>query len=239
MRESFRAAGFSADTSEFLFIDNSRSNQCDAFHAVNRFLLEATGEFVILCHQDIRLHDDGIEKLDDVITDVTTADSHWAVLGNAGGVAPGKLAIRITDPKGENTRSGPFPAKVDAIDENFMIVRRSANLAVSGDLDGFHFYGTDLCIIADILGYSSYVIDFHLHHIGGESTKKGKSKNPFHASYPKLRAALLAKYRRAFRSRWIQNTGTIVYLTGSRLRQKLFNSKAVVNVRKFVGKLRS
>lgn len=237
MRLSFQNAGFTDDVCEFIYIDNSERNQADAFEAVNLFLQEAVGDLVIICHQDIRLHDHDISQLERVIAEITSLDPGWAVLGNAGGVSPGQLAIRITDPKGTDTSTGTFPAQVAAIDENFMLVRRAANLAVSGDLSGYHFYGTDLCIVADVLGYSSYVIDFHLHHIGGESTKKGKSKNSFHSSYPIVRDALVQKYGRAFRSRWIQNTGTIIYLTGSRLRRSLLNSKTGVNVCKFFGKL--
>ena len=238
LQASFQSAGFDDDVCEFLFIDNSQQNQCDAFEAMNLFLQEATGEYIILCHQDVRLHDHRIADLDRVINDVAARDPNWAVLGNAGGMAPGRLAIRITDPKGTNTAWGPFPARVDAIDENFMVVKRAANLSLSHDLEGFHFYGTDLCIMADILGYSCWVVDFHLHHIGGESTKKkGDRRNSFHSTYPILRQSLINKYRRAFRPRWLQNTGTILHLSGSKLRQYVLNGKMPVRLMKLSGKI--
>ena len=237
MRDSFRDAGFTDDLCEFLYTDNSTQNQCDAFAAMNVFLQEAAGEYIILCHQDIRLHDHTVTQLDTVITDLSQRAPNWGVIGNAGGIRPGHLAVRITDPKGTNTADGPFPAQVAAIDENFMLVRRSANLCLSGDLSGFHFYGTDLCIIADILGFSSWVVDFHLHHIGGASTDK-KGKSEFHTSYFDVRESLIRKYRRAFRSRWIQNTGTIIYLTGSRLKQIVLNSKPAVRLCKLAGKIK-
>lgn len=237
LKQSFQHAGFQEETCEYLFIDNSQSNQCDAFEAMNLFLQEAVGEYVILCHQDVRLHDHKLAELDQAIGDVTRCDPNWAVLGNAGGVAPGRLAIRITDPKGTDTAWGPFPARVDAIDENFMVVKRSANLGLSRDLNGFHFYGTDLCIVADILGYSSWVIDFHLHHIGGESTKRGNQRSSFHSSYPIVRQSLIDKYQRAFRPRWLQNTGTIVHLSGSKVRRYLLNAKMPVRLMKLSGKI--
>lgn len=237
LQQSFQHAGFQAGTCEYLFIDNSQRNQCDAFEAMNLFLREAAGEFIILCHQDVRLHDHQLADLDRAIENVTRRDPNWAVLGNAGGVAPGQLAIRITDPKGTDTAWGPFPARVDAIDENFMVVKRSANLGLSRDLEGFHFYGTDLCIVADILGYSCWVIDFHLHHIGGESTKQGSQRSGFHSSYPIVRQSLINKYQRAFRPRWLQNTGTIVHLSGSKLRQYLLNAKMPVRLMKLSGKI--
>jgi hypothetical protein len=94
----------------------------------------------------------------------------------------------------QHVEGGPFPARVVSLDENFMIVRRLANLAVSRDLSGFHHYAADLCTIADILGWHAYVIGFYLrHHSGGG----------FDASYDRSRVAIAAKYARALRPRWV------------------------------------
>lgn len=232
MLASFVAAGFTRDCCEYLYLDNSQGNRWDGYQAVNRFLLRARGERVIICHQDIRLHDDRIEELRRAIDAVEQQDPAWGVLGNAGGEAPGRLAIRITDPNGENTRRGNLPARVQGLDENFLIVRREANLAVSRDIGGFHFYGTDLCVVADMLGYASYAIDFHLHHLGGASKHRGKKKQvaQFVADYPLTKARFVAKYRRAWAPRWIQNTGALLYLSGSRTRNWLLNHNLVRSV---------
>lgn len=229
MLGSFAAAGFTRDRCEYLYLDNSQGNRWDGYQAVNRFLLTARGERVIICHQDIRLHDDRVDALRGAIAAVEQRDPEWGVLGNAGGAAPGRLAIRITDPNGENTRRGSFPARVRGLDENFLIVRRAANLVVSRDIGGFHFYGTDICVIADMLGYASYAIDFHLHHLGGASKHRGKKKQvaQFVADYPRTKARFVAKYRRAWSGRWIQNTGALLYLSGSRVRNWLLNRNLV------------
>jgi len=217
MLDSFRAGGFTPSNSEFIYVDNSQANKYDGYSATNRFLHVARGDYIILCHQDIRLHADRLEELDRRIEELNTLDPHWAALGNAGGMYPGRLAIRITDPSGENIRRGNFPARVASLDENFMVVRRSANLSVSSDLKGFHFYGTDLCVIAGILGYSCYVVDFHLWHIGGESQPKKSRNQLFRSDYYPSRKRFIEKYRRAFAPRWIQNTGTVLFVSGSRL----------------------
>jgi len=47
------------------------------------------------------------------------------------------LAIRISDPYGENQSSSS--GACHALDENFIVVRRQANLSLSHDLSGFHF----------------------------------------------------------------------------------------------------
>ena len=217
MLASFQAAGFTPSNCEFIYVDNSHGNKCDGYTAVNRFLTAARGEYIVLCHQDVRLHDDKIAMLDLRIEELDRLDPHWAVFGNAGGVYPGRLAIRITDPSGENLRRGSLPARVASLDENFMVVRRRANLSVSSDLTGFHFYGTDLCIIAGILGHGCYVVDFHLWHIGGESQPKKSKDQAFRSDYHPARKRFLEKYRRAFAPRWIQNTGTVLFVSGSRI----------------------
>ena len=223
MLDSFRAAGFTSSNSEFLYVDNSKANKHDGYSATNRFLHLARGDYIILCHQDIRLHADKLEVLDRRIEELNKHDPDWATLGNAGGMYPGCLAIRITDPSGENIHKGSFPARVASLDENFMVVRRSANLSVSHDLKGFHFYGTDLCVIADILGYTCYVADFHLWHIGGASQPKKSRDQIFRSDYYPSRQRLIEKYRHAFAPRWIQNTGTVLFVSGSRVLNYIAN----------------
>lgn len=221
MLTSFRAAGFTHANSEFIYADNTGLNKYDGFSAVNKFLSVAQGDYVIICHQDIRLHADKIDVLERAIAELSAHDPNWGILGNAGGISPGRLAIRITDPNGVNTHWGNLPARVFSLDENFMVIRREANLAASRDIGGFHLYGTDLCIIADILGYSAYVIDFHLLHLGGASSKDAKSGDKkvktFIQDYTHSKDRVIRKYRRAFATRWIQNTGTLLLLSHSRL----------------------
>jgi hypothetical protein len=171
-----------------------------------------------LCHQDILLLEDGRTELEQRLNDLTAHDPEWALCGNAGGVSSTRLAIRISDPYGENQFS-PFPARVTALDENFIVIRRQANLALSHDLSGFHFYGADLCMIADFLGRSAYVIDFHLRH---------KSAGTTDAS---LQAA---QRRRTQVSEGVPvpldsdySGGTYFFVSSSRIRSWLLSSRAI------------
>jgi hypothetical protein len=167
MARSFAAAGFAPPDCEFLSLDNATGNRFDAYAGYNIFLRAACGAYVILCHQDVRLLSDGRDRLDAVIAELDSLDPHWGLFGNAGGLRSGALAIRISDPHGENVaQGGPFPVACQTLDENFIVVRAAANLAVSHDLHGFHLYGTDMCMLASILGYSAYIVDFHLRHEG-------------------------------------------------------------------------
>jgi hypothetical protein len=205
MVRSFRAGGFDGADCEYLFLDNSQENAFDAFQGGNIFLGEAAGEFIILCHQDVMLLDDDRNALNARMSELDRLDPHWALCGNAGGTEVGDRVIRISDPHGADQAWGSFPARATALDENFIVVRRDANLSLSHDLSGFHLYGADLCILADVLGWSAWVIDFHLHH-----KSPGRADSSFYVS----ERALQEKYKRAFRSRSVTTTCTTFTLQG-------------------------
>jgi len=217
MRSSFEQHGFGSEDCEFLQIDNTKLNQKDAYAGCNELLNEARGRYVILCHQDVRIVDDSRKELDAELARLEEIDPNWAVAGNAGGVSLGRLALRLTDPHGINQFVGDLPAKVASLDENFLVVKRSARVGFSRDLSSFHFYGTDICLNADILGYSAYVIDFHLLHLS-----PGTTSHDFFAA----KSAFQRKWSYALRSRWLQTTCTMAPVAGTRF-GRAFGSFAV------------
>ncbi|MES1945688.1 hypothetical protein C84B14_00025 [Salinisphaera sp. C84B14] len=165
-RCSFEQAGFTTADCEFLYVDNTAGNSYDGFDGINAFLDSARGRFIIFVHQDVRADFDNRQVLDACLAELNSQDPLWAICGNAGrSLDRLNLAVRITDPHGANRRVGRFPARTYGLDENFFVVRRSANLAVNKVLKGFHFYATELCFVADMLGQTAYVIDFHVRHL--------------------------------------------------------------------------
>jgi hypothetical protein len=228
MVESFVSHGFTHSDCEYLYIDNTKGDVYEAFAGINKFLTVAKGTYIIICHQDLVLLSDGRNKLDAVLDELARRDPNWGVCGNAGGIHPGRLAIRITDPHGDNQLTESLPAKVTSLDENFLLVRRDANLAVSRDLEGFHLYGTDLCLVAQFLGYSAYVVDFHLRHL---------SRGPQDPSYQKIRSALIEKHNRALRLHFATTTTTSVFLGGPKALRSVLNSKVGLRVARRIGGL--
>ncbi|MFV0296800.1 MAG: hypothetical protein ACK5JT_11855 [Hyphomicrobiaceae bacterium] len=201
MQSSFRDAGFTSADTEFLAVRHAHS----AFASLNDLLNEATGDLVILCHQDIRLAHDVRQDLEDRLGELTRQAPDWALAGNAGGERPGRLAVRISDPHGANRRTGDLPARVASLDENFVIARRKAGVRFSRDLDGFHLYGADLCLHAEILGYSSWVIDFHLQHLSPGNKDQ---------TFRQAERHFIRKWNRALRPRWLQTPCTLLRLSG-------------------------
>jgi hypothetical protein len=213
--DSFRAAGFTAPDCEFLYADNTAGNAFDGYTGLNRFLATARGRTIILCHQDILLRPHGRTQLDACIADMHRRDPCWAVLGSAGARPDGTLALRMTDPRNPAPNETPVPARCISLDEAFLVVRAEANLALSRDLEGFHLYGTDLCLIADILGWTAWIIDFQLHHLSPGNTG---------AAFDAARTDMIRKYRRALRPRIIATTCTTMPLTSSPLLARLGRS---------------
>jgi hypothetical protein len=173
MRTSFTAGGFTDDRTEYLTLDNSGGNIWCAYSGITRLLEAARGRYAIFCHQDVRLLSDGLAVLAARLADLDRRAPDWALAGNAGMRADGRPALRITDPHGADQRSGPFPARVVSLDENFLVVRGDAGIRPSARLSGFHLYGTDLCLQARAAGRSAWVVDFHLRHLSAGRVDAG------------------------------------------------------------------
>ena len=229
MLASFNDAGF-GDDCEFLYIDNTSTNKFDGYGGRNFFLMHSRGCYVVICHQDVLLSYDTRSDLEARFEELTLHDPYWAACGNAGLTGQGRNVIRITDPHGGDIRSGPFPSRVVGLDENFIVVRRCCNLAVTPRLTGFHLYGTELCTVAGLLGLTAYVVDFHLRHLSGGSF----------SGFPGALRRLTSWRSRSLRPRLIGNTcgsGLVAgspwlswlgnWLLGTRLRTLVYRVSAL------------
>ncbi len=206
MLETFNKSGFTSDICEFLYLDNSTENKYDGFKGLNLFLRQAKGKYIIICHQDVLMDKDNIYDLRKRLIELDKVDSNWAICGNAGAMGPNYIVYHISYPKGKMMSKGKFPLKVSSLDENFLLIKNNACLSFANNLTGFHLYATDLCLNAELNGFNSYVIRFNLTH-----KSRGNSSADFH----KIRKELIKKYNYFFRSRWIQTTCTVFYLSGS------------------------
>ena len=195
---SFAAHGFTAQNAEFLAADNRDGNQFDGFNWHKHMLPRCRGRYVVFCHEDVELVDCGFDDLVARIEGLEASDPQWLVAGVAG--SPWRplnhsvtgQALHISDVFGANRRLGQVPARVESLDECFIVMRRLKPVMNSYDLSGFHYYGADLCLQAELLGGRSYAIDFHLLH-------KGKAQAD--ETFAQIRNAFRQKYRRYFPGR--------------------------------------
>lgn len=228
MIRSFELAGFSKLNTEYLYADNTKNNSFDAYEAYRKFSRSAKGKYIIYCHQDV-LAIDTIRELDDKIYELEKFDPHWAIAGNAGASTIRSYYKYFVNNDDEKEVIGEFPAKVNSLDENFLVIKREAGLSTSGNLHGYHFYGTDLCINADILGYNGYVIKYLVKH---------KSWGNKDEAFWNSRKEFISKYTGALRSRMIQTTCARLGIAGNRLISYLFNRTSVFFIVKVYVKAR-
>lgn len=206
---SFLRNGFTAANSEFLAADNRDANRFDGYSWQKALLAQAKGRCVIFCHDDIELLEAGRAELLAALAELDRTDPHWLLAGVAGGrYRPRKhhrrlLRLRISDPYGEDRVLGSVPGRVETLDECFIVMRRSRPVIGSYDLDGFHFYGPDLCLQAELLGGSAHVIDFHLRHHGGGTKDQ---------SFEEARERFVRKYAPLFPGRHLHCTTGVVHL---------------------------
>lgn len=166
MKISFIEAGFDENKCRYSLFDNSKGNIHDPYETLNKILLTTIEPYIIFCHQDVLLNQGhGFNQLVKVLEELDKLDPNWAVAGNAGVNNNYEKVFRITEPRGLLIWCGDFPQQVHSLDENFLVIKRYANISCSTELKGFHYYATDLCLNAILKGYSCYVIDFHLTHL--------------------------------------------------------------------------
>ena len=218
MMQSFIDAGFVTSFCEYLYIDNSKQNKYDAYAGLNKCLTLAKGTYIILCHQDILLNYDRIDVLEQRIAEMDKLDSKWAVLGNAGAVGIKNIVYKLSNQLGELYTRGSVPQQVFSLDENFLLIKKAANLSFSKNMCGFHFYGTDICVIAKVLGHTTYVFDFNIVH---------KSEGKLDPSFERIKKDLIQKYITAFDGRYVQTTMTNFYISGSKFANFFFELKVV------------
>ena len=115
--KSFVDHGFSYSDCEYIYVDNSETNQYDAYRGINKFLTTASGRYVIICHQDVLLMDDGRQKLDAVLKEGSIGSIQvlgrlwkrrrrlsWAAGASPFGSLWGKSTHRAAAAKGERSR---------------------------------------------------------------------------------------------------------------------------------------
>lgn len=211
MRTSFESAGFVDDT-EYLVADNSKGNVYDAYQAIAGFFRQANSTFLIVVHQDVRLIDNR-EKLESCLNDLNLQHPEWAICGNAGAKGYHQHVTYISYPS-HTEKHAHLPCKVNSLDENLLVIRRDSGLTISTDLKGFHLYGTDLCILAHIIGGSAWVISFMALHLS-----KGNLK-----SLEEAKGDFLKQYGKKLDIGYIQTTCTQFYLSNSTVKNNWSNS---------------
>lgn len=138
--------------------------------AYNEALDRASTDVVVFAHQDVYLPEGWLAKLQQALEWLSDHDPNWAVAGvwgvnRAGGRAGNVYCTGLGCALG---KSGELPVAVRTLDELLLIVRKSSGVRFDGRLQGYHFYGTDLCLEAERQQKTCYALSvFCVHNTNG------------------------------------------------------------------------
>lgn len=154
---------------EWILVENEgnrrHSNISKLYHeAMGR----ARNDLVFFLHQDVFLPEGWEERLFAQLAEVEGRDPLWGVVGAVGALPPipgasKELRGHWCDPSG-HYRLGPLPCEVEALDEQWLGVRKRSGVGFDPDLPGFHCYGIDLSLAAREKGLKSYALDAFVWH---------------------------------------------------------------------------
>lgn len=227
MLESFREKGFTEDCCEYLWVDNTEGNKHDAFSAMNLFIKNAKGRYVIFCHQDIYLLEDDKLSLSSELAKLNKIDPKWACAGNAGTTTFLKNIGVISMPNITPKPIPNLPLESISLDENFIVINNIHSVSASGNMKGFHLYGIDICQNAISLGYTCYVINFHLFH-----KSLGTVDESFKSSVKQFQTIL----HRRKSSQYLQTVCTKFYVSASEFKTKLTRNRKFLRLARSIHK---
>jgi len=149
---------------------NLQRGYSSAATAYNAAIDAAKTDVVVLAHQDVFLPAGWGEQLQRALASLAVTDPNWAVAGVWGGKQSGKFTGHLYCAGLERVLGQPAtpPVEVSSLDELLLIVRKSSGVRFDERLEGFHLYGTDICLEARARGMKSYAISaFCIHNTNG------------------------------------------------------------------------
>ncbi len=199
---------FPTDT-ELLILDNS-AGEWDCYGAIRHFLKEAQGDLIIVIHDDIEFSDLSASLLLERIREVSSKDQAASLFGVAGISIKEQRGIgHFYDASSEQNWGFHGGGQASSLDECFLVIKNGQGINVSEGLEGYHFYGADLCLNTMRLGLSCYVIDYPLIH-----KSAGSLNENFFAARDRFEEHLLNQCL----DRFVRTTCTVFY--GAQNRRK-------------------
>ncbi len=174
---------------EILIAPNYANIYKSCSEALNILKFLSNGEFVNLCHQDLRCQPYWIQNILSHIRQLDSKKSKWGVLGMAGSSIstnpPSEYnALYLGDGKSGRSFSNHFRQvygirkEVQCVDELALIVRKEDGIWFDEEtFDHYHYYGADICLQHLYKGNINYAIDAECIHLSdGQSNLDNHKK---------------------------------------------------------------
>jgi len=132
-----------------------------AAQAYNDALERVTTDIVVFAHQDVYLPAGWANGFQQAIERLENGDPNWAVAGSYGTSYKDRdagLVYCVANRRMMGRVTGELQS-VDSLDELLLVIKKSSGLRFDEGLQGFHFYGTDICLQARARGLSSYAFE--------------------------------------------------------------------------------
>ncbi len=164
---------------ELVLIDNTNNQYKSAAEALNRGAQEATGDYILFSHQDVRLiGTDWLQKAESLLESL----DNLGIAGVAGvsSAKQGEESFRNQILENENPtipwgNQISTVEKVQTVDECLFIIPRHIYKKLKFDEKiciNWHFYSVDYCLMCLIEQLEVYVIPLRIHHRSRGFSKK-------------------------------------------------------------------
>jgi GT2 family glycosyltransferase len=131
---------------EFIGIPNKNRMYKDCSYALNVGKRIASGKYIISIHQDVLVGTDWLNKINATIKTLNSRNIQWGVLGPAGITIQHKPYYYLLDSENKPVMNIDLAInEVFTLDEVCLITRND-NVFFNENIEGFHFYGAELCI---------------------------------------------------------------------------------------------
>jgi hypothetical protein len=223
--ESLKRNDFLDSENEIITIDNSFENSHDCYSAIKNFINNSKNRYIILSHDDVIVNNCK-QALIDELKRIHLIDESAVVFGVAGIYKnPLKGVGHFFSKRGEKYWGFDYNGRVSTLDECFIIIKKSSGVSVSDNLNGFHFYGADMCLNASKKGFSCYAIDFPITH---------KSPGNLDESFLIAREKFLSHLNKSGNCHVISTTCTTLYAGNNFFLKSL--SQALSIIKPIIGK---
>jgi hypothetical protein len=137
-----------------------------AARALNNAIDDASGDILILVHQDVYLPKGWLARLIEEINTLEVTFPTWSVVGAFGKTISGNEVGRVWSSglRRELGNGGFTPTQVASLDELLLVIRRSSGLRFDEMLPSFHLYGTDIVLEGNKKGLQAFAVDVPVVH---------------------------------------------------------------------------
>lgn len=134
--------------------------------ALNTAMDLASSPVCVCVHQDVTFSKEWLNNLKRNVNHFNSNNIKWGVIGPAGVTLDSQPVYYLLNKSGEKLQEHRVPYReVNCLDELCLVVNKASGLKFTDNvIDGFHFYGGDICVKARTKSLKVIACDLWCHH---------------------------------------------------------------------------